>query len=86
LVTWTRRMSAPASARAMAMDWPMPRVPPVTRAVWPDSEKSCWTVVMVVMSLEKVFGMNARVRVAVSGVALGVNTGLKHRRMDLSVS
>lgn len=32
-------MSAPASARAMATDWPMPRVPPVTTAVWPSREK-----------------------------------------------
>jgi hypothetical protein len=78
-------MSAPASARAMAMDWPMPRVPPVTRAVWPDREKSCWTVVMVVMLLEKVFGTNARVRVAVSSIAPGMKTDLKHRRMDQSV-
>ena len=38
--TWTKRMWwAPASARAMAMAWPMPRVPPVTTAVWPWREK-----------------------------------------------
>ncbi len=37
--TWTRRMSAPASARAMATDCPMPLVPPVTSAVSPLSEK-----------------------------------------------
>lgn len=36
--TWTRRISAPASARAIAIDCPMPLVPPVTRAVWPSSE------------------------------------------------
>lgn len=46
-LTWTRRMSAPASARARAIDWPMPRVPPVTRAVWPSSEKSCCTDAML---------------------------------------
>lgn len=27
------------SARAMAMEAPIPRVPPVTSAVWPESEK-----------------------------------------------
>jgi hypothetical protein len=32
-------MSAPASAKAKAMAWPMPRVPPVTRAVLPLREK-----------------------------------------------
>lgn len=36
--TWTRIRSAPASARAMATAWPMPRVPPVTTAVWPSRE------------------------------------------------
>jgi hypothetical protein len=45
--TWTRRMLAPASARARAMDWPIPRVPPVTRAVWPSRENSSCTAVMV---------------------------------------
>jgi hypothetical protein len=45
--TWTRRISAPASASAMAIAWPIPRVPPVTRAVWPDREKSSCTVVIV---------------------------------------
>jgi hypothetical protein len=44
-----RRMSAPASARAMAIEAPMPRVPPVTRAVWPSREKSCWVAFMVVV-------------------------------------
>lgn len=37
--TWTRIMSAPASARAIAIAAPMPRVPPVTRAVLPWREK-----------------------------------------------
>jgi hypothetical protein len=32
-------MSAPASASAIAIAAPMPRVPPVTRAVLPASEK-----------------------------------------------
>ena len=36
--TWTRRISAPASARASAMACPIPRVPPVIRAVCPLSE------------------------------------------------
>ena len=31
-------MSAPASAKASAIDWPMPLVPPVTSAVFPSSE------------------------------------------------
>jgi hypothetical protein len=30
------------------MDCPIPRVPPVTRAVCPEREKSSWTVVIVV--------------------------------------
>lgn len=37
--TWTRMMSAPASARPRATDAPMPLVPPVTRAVSPWREK-----------------------------------------------
>ena len=56
--TCTRRMSAPASARAMAIAWPIPRVPPVTRTVWPEREKSSFTEVMMgvcfVMSFGKV--------------------------------
>jgi hypothetical protein len=32
-------MSAPASARASAIAWPIPRVPPVTMAVLPAREK-----------------------------------------------
>ena len=42
-------MSAPASARAMAMAWPMPRVPPVTTAVCPVSEKSEETVAAILI-------------------------------------
>lgn len=41
-------MSAPASARATAIACPIPRVPPVTRAVWPSSEKSCGIEVMLI--------------------------------------
>jgi hypothetical protein len=37
--TWIKRMSAPASARAIATAWPMPLVPPVMRAVCPSREK-----------------------------------------------
>lgn len=37
--TWMRTMSAPASAREIAMCAPMPRVPPVTTAVRPSREK-----------------------------------------------
>jgi hypothetical protein len=33
-------MSAPASANAIAIAWPIPRVPPVTTAVLPASENS----------------------------------------------
>ena len=36
--TCIRMISAPASARAMAMAAPMPRVPPVTTAVLPSKE------------------------------------------------
>ena len=36
--TWTRRISAPASARARVIACPIPRVPPVTKAVCPSSE------------------------------------------------
>ena len=38
LFTWTRRISAPASAKASAMACPIPRVPPVIRAVCPSRE------------------------------------------------
>ena len=41
LHTWTSKMSAPASASAIAMACPIPLVPPVTRAVWPSSENNC---------------------------------------------
>lgn len=41
--TCTRRMSAPASASAIAIACPIPRVPPVTRAVCPSRENSCCT-------------------------------------------
>lgn len=43
MLTCTRSTSAPASANAIAIAWPIPRVPPVTRAVFPSREKSCWT-------------------------------------------
>ena len=33
-------MSAPASAKPIATAWPIPRVPPVIRAVWPSREKN----------------------------------------------
>ena len=36
--TWTRRISAPASAKARAIARPIPRVPPVIKAVCPSSE------------------------------------------------
>ena len=36
--TWTRRISAPASAKASAIARPIPRVPPVIKAVCPLSE------------------------------------------------
>lgn len=39
-LTCTRRTSAPDSANASVMDWPMPRVPPVTNAVCPSRENS----------------------------------------------
>lgn len=39
MTTWTRIISAPASARAIAIAAPMPRVPPVMRAVLPWREK-----------------------------------------------
>ena len=38
LFTWTRRISAPASAKARAIARPIPRVPPVIKAVCPSSE------------------------------------------------
>lgn len=47
MITWTRRISAPASARAIVMAWPMPLVPPVTKAVCPSRENSCSTEVMI---------------------------------------
>lgn len=42
-LTWTSRTSAPDSANAIAIDWPIPLVPPVTRAVLPSKLNSCWT-------------------------------------------
>ena len=41
IITWTSRISAPASARAIAMACPMPLVPPVTNAVFPSRENNC---------------------------------------------
>jgi hypothetical protein len=41
-------MSAPASASAKAIAWPIPLVPPVTIAVFPLSEKSWLTVADIV--------------------------------------
>jgi hypothetical protein len=42
-------MSAPASARAIAIAWPIPRVPPVTSAVCPSRENNCITGAMIVV-------------------------------------
>lgn len=44
---WTRIRSAPASARATATAWPMPRVPPVTTAVWPSRENRLGAAILV---------------------------------------
>ena len=41
-------ISAPASANAIAIACPMPLVPPVTNAVWPSSENSFMTFVILV--------------------------------------
>lgn len=49
--TWTRRILAPASARAIAIACPIPRVPPVTKAVWPSRLNSCCTDVIVLVLL-----------------------------------
>lgn len=49
--TCTRMRSAPASARAMAMAWPMPRVPPVRRAVCPSREKSALVAIAVTVGI-----------------------------------
>ena len=43
MFTCIRTISAPASARAMAAAWPIPLVPPVTRAVCP-SRENIWAV------------------------------------------
>lgn len=40
-------MSAPISASAIAIAWPIPLVPPVTRAVWPWRENKSWTEGMI---------------------------------------
>jgi len=40
--TWTSNTSAPDSANAIVMAWPIPLVPPVTKAVLPSKLKSCW--------------------------------------------
>lgn len=45
-------MSAPASARAKAIAWPIPRVPPVTRAVFPLREKRDITSAIVNMDMK----------------------------------
>lgn len=58
--TCARMISAPASARATAIAWPIPRVPPVTRAIWPLRENSSVTggamvsTVRVVLVVRKV--------------------------------
>jgi len=48
--TWTSRMSAPASASAIAMACPIPRVPPVTRAVCPWRENIAITPAILMLS------------------------------------
>ena len=47
--TWMRMISAPASAIAIAIACPIPRVPPVTTAVFPESEKSFMVASMVLV-------------------------------------
>jgi hypothetical protein len=50
LITWIKTTSAPASASAIAMAWPMPRVPPVTTALRPSSEKrDCRALAMMLV-------------------------------------
>ena len=49
--TWIRTMSAPASAIAIAIACPIPRVPPVTTAVFPESEKSFIVASMVLVCM-----------------------------------
>ena len=58
--TWTRRISAPASASAIATAWPIPRVAPVMRAVWPSRENIFWTLVVVDVISLAVIGMNGK--------------------------
>ena len=47
--TWMRMISAPASAIAIAIACPIPRVPPVTTAFFPESEKSFMVASMVLV-------------------------------------
>jgi hypothetical protein len=71
-------MSAPASARARDMAWPIPLVPPVTRAVWPSREKSCWIDVMVSCW----GGVRVRNALGMMGEALGsFETGIETSEM-----
>lgn len=48
-------MSAPASARAIATAWPMPRVPPVTRAVWFSKENIFWKKAAIVGGCNRMY-------------------------------
>ncbi len=57
LFTCTRRISAPASAKASAMACPIPRVPPVTMAVCPSRENIDGSAEVVM--LFKAFAINA---------------------------
>ncbi len=62
--TWTKIMSAPASASPMATACPIPRVPPVTRAVSPLSENK--------LSIVRYGGIS--VSVIVSALIKGLNS------------
>lgn len=73
--TWTRIRSAPASARAMATAWPMPRVPPVTTAVWPSRENRLGVAMLVNWSCSRLLRISQGRIITVRGSQLAVCLG-----------
>lgn len=53
--TCIKSMSAPASARAIAAAWPIPLVPPVTRAVCPSKENNLAVAVFAMFCKTRFF-------------------------------
>jgi hypothetical protein len=65
-------MSAPASANAIAMACPIPRVPPVTTAVLPTSENSFSNESILLSLWERIVGKQLLSMSAMIGVYFAV--------------